>query len=441
MTAPTTNHEAVEKSLFQLTRELELLISAGLVLALLQLPGVLDTWWNRTVVHVGGSAYGTVFTLYYVGKLVAYGLIAAIASHFLLRGFWVAIMALRTVFPDGVKRENLDHGEVLRKFYDERLPTLDSIEDVVDRISASIFAFVFLFLLIFMMLAVWAAVAWTVAFVALRITGSDEVVMPIIAVFFLFYLIPQWVVVWADKKSKTAPISERTEKLALRFMRWMYYPTFHFVYAPVFFTFASHSSRRKINTLLVTFLYTMVAVFMFSVFSARGIIGYDSYVYYPQQSREHQMRPLHYENLRDADSPADAPTIQSDLIEGQYLRLFIPYDAREDNERIRALCPGIPPLRQEGFFFLSRKKLPAARVAQIESCLDKVYDIELDGKRIEKPGFVFYRHPAADVAGRLALIPVGTLQPGRHLLTVRHAKLPGVKEDEAADEYFIPFWR
>jgi len=441
VTAPTADRESVEKSLFQLTRELELLISAGLVLALLQLPGVLDEWWMRTMVHVGGSAFGTVFTLYYVGKLVAYGLIAAIASHFLLRGFWVAIMALRTVFPDGIDRERLDQGEVLRKFYDERLVSLDSIEDVVDRISASIFAFVFLFLFIFLMLAVWAVVAWTVAFLALKITGNEAVVMPVIVGFFILYMLPQWFVTWADKKSKTAPISERTEKLALKLMRWMYYPTLQFVYSPVFFTFASHSSRRKVNALLVTFLYTMVAVFAFSVFSARGVIAYDSYIYYPSQSREHQLLPVNYDNLRDPDTPASEPSIQSDVIEGPYLRLFIPYDAREDNDRIRALCPGVPPLRQEGFFFASKKKLPPARIAQLSSCLDKVYDVHLDGKRLENPGFVFYRHPAARVAGRLAMIPVGTLQPGRHLLTVRHAQLPGVKVDEEADEYFIPFWK
>ncbi|HEX2061532.1 MAG TPA: hypothetical protein VHK90_12395, partial [Thermoanaerobaculia bacterium] len=145
-----------EKSLFQLTRELELLISAGLVFALLQLPTVLDNWWTHTIVHVGGAAFGTVFTIYYVAKLVSYGLIAAIAAHFLLRGFWVAIMGLRSVFPTGIEREKLDQGEVFRRFYDERLLTLDEIEHRVDRIAASIFAFVFLFLTIFLMMSVWA---------------------------------------------------------------------------------------------------------------------------------------------------------------------------------------------------------------------------------------------------------------------------------------------
>lgn len=442
MTESIPADDSAEKSLFQLTRELELLISAGLVLALLQLPDVLDAWWLRNAVHVGGAAFGTVFTLYYVGKLVAYGLIVAIASHFLLRGLWVAIMGLRSVFPAGVDREKLDQGEVFRRFYEGRLLTLEEIESRVDRVAASIFAFVFLFLLIFGMLAVWGVVAWLLAFIVTAIAGTDEVVMPVLAVTFAVYLLLTGFAAAVDRRSKKKPVSPAVEKLALRFMRWMYYPTFNFIYAPVFFTFASHSSRRKMSVLLVTFLYSMIGFFMVSVFFAQGIFGFDSYIYYPGQPGEHQLRAVHYDNLREEGAPADEPSIQSDVVEDAYLRLFVPYDAREDNKRMHALCPGVPPLRDDGFFVSSRRRrVPPARIAQLAACFDKVYQIALDGRPVEKPGFVFYRHPHGRVAGRLALIPLTSLTAGKHLLTVRHTPLPGGVKDEDADEFFIPFWK
>ncbi|HEX8251643.1 MAG TPA: hypothetical protein VF846_00735 [Thermoanaerobaculia bacterium] len=441
MTDTGAETESAEKSLFQLTRELELLISAGLVLALLQLPALLDTWWNRTSVHMAGAAFGTVFTMYYVGKLVSYGLVVAIASHFLLRGFWVAIMGLRSVFPDGVRRDKLDQGEIFTKFYDKRLMTLDEIETRVDRVSASVFAFVFLFLMMFAVLTTWAAVGAGIAWVVTKITGTDRFVMPIMIGTFLLYVVPQSFVASVDKMTKKRKVSPAIERAALKAWGFMHYGTFNFLYAPVFLTFASHTSKRKMSALLVSFMYAMIAVFMVSIFSARGVLRYDSYVYYPDQARDHQLRPAHYDNLRDPERPADVPSIQSDIIEGDYLRLFVPYHARDDNDRIRALCPGVRPLRSEGFFFASRSKLPAARVAELSGCFDKIYEIALDGKPLQNLGFVFYRHPAASVAGRLALIPVNTLPPGRHLLTVKHTPLPGVNNDERADEYFIPFWR
>ena len=442
MTASVQPPESAEKSLFQLTRELELLISAGLVFALLQLPQWLDDWWMRTSVHVGGSAFGTVFTLYYVGKLVSYGLIVAIAAHFLLRGFWVAIMGLRTVFPSGIDREKLDQGPVFRKFYSERLMSLDEIEERVDRFAASIFAFVFLFLFVFLMMSVWAMVAWVLAFIAMRITGTDAVVLPIILIVFLFYVGLQSFAASVDKMAKNRRVPDWAERAALRSLKAMHYITFNFLYAPVFFTFASNTSRRKTSVVLVTFLYAMIGIFMLSVFYSRGILGFDSYAYYPAHARAHQLRPMNYDNLRDGNVPAEEPSIQSDVVDGPYLRLFVPYDAREDNKRMRALCPEVRPLREEGFFMTSRRtKIPEARVAELAGCFERVYQIALDGRRIEKPGFVFYRHPQGRVAGRLALIPLSSLPPGRHMLTVRHTPLPGVKKDEEADEFYIPFWR
>ncbi len=433
--------ESAEKSLFQLTRELELLISAGLVFALLQLPAVLDDWWLRTSAHVGGSAFGTIFTMYYVGKLVAYGLIVAIAAHFLLRGFWVAIMGLRSVFPQGVDRDKLEQGEIFRKFYEDRLMTLDQLEDRVDRFAASIFAFVFLFLMIFVMMSVWSLFAWAIASIAMAITGNDQLAMPVILTVFGIYIGLQSFAATIDRRTRKRPVSPTTEKLALASMRWMHYVTFNFVYAPVFFTFASHSSKRKITIALVSFLYAMVFLFMVSVFYTRGILGYDSYVYYPHQAREQQVRAVHYDNLRDEGAPAREPSIQSDVVEGAYLRLFVPYDAQEDNKRMKALCPGVSPLRDEGFFIARRRKLPPERTAALVECFDRVYQIAIDNQPIAKPGFMFYRHPHGGVAGRLALIPASSLATGRHMLTIRHTPLPGVTNDEDADEYFIPFWR
>jgi hypothetical protein len=435
----TPTGERTDKSIFQLTRELELLISVALVFALLQFPVVLDDWFNRHSIHVGGVSFGVVFTLYYVGKLVSYGLIVAISTHILLRGFWVAVMSLRSVSPP-VDLDRIDQGKVMRRFYENRLMTLDELERRVDRVAASIFSFIFLFLLLFLMLSVWAGLAWLTALIVSGITGNDNVVLPVIACVFCVYILLQSFVGIVDKVSRKRDLSPRMENAALRVMRWMYYVTFNFIYAPVFLTFASQSSRRRVSALLVGFLYTMIGFFVVSVFFAVGLFGYDSYVYYPAQSGPHQVRASHYDNLRAGDSPATEPSIQSEIVTGAHLRLFMPYDAREDNARMKVLCPEVAPLRGSGFFVSKKGKLEDTRVAELAACFGKAYEIALDGQAV-KPDFVFYRHPAGGVAGRLALLPIQSLAPGRHLLTVRHTPLPGVKEDEKADEFFIPFWR
>lgn len=439
MTETITAQRRDEKSIFQLTRELELLISVALVFALLQLPVALDDWFGRHSIHVGGVPFGAVFTLYYVGKLVSYGLIVAISSHILLRGFWVAVMSLRSVSPP-VDLDRIDQGSVLRRFYEKRLMTLDELERRVDRVAASIFSFVFLFLLIFLMLSVWAGLAWVAALAVTWITGNDNLVLPVIAGVFAIYILLQSFVAMVDKRSRKRDVSPRIENAALRVMGWMYYLTFNFIYAPVFFTFASQSSRRRVSALLVAFLYTMIGFFLVSVFFAVGLFGYDSYVYYPAQKGPHQLKASHYDDLRDEGAPVTEPAIQSEVITDPHLRLFVPYDAREDNARMKVLCPEVAPLRASGFFVSRKGKLAEARVGELAACFQKAYVIAIDDQVVQ-PDFVFYRHPAGRIAGRLAMLPIQSLPPGRHLLTVRHTPLPGVKDDGEADEFFIPFWR
>jgi hypothetical protein len=108
---------------------------------------------------------------------------------------------------------------------------------------------------------------------------------------------------------------------------------------------------------------------------------------------------------------------------------------------MRRLCPGVKPLRSDGMFFMRRGKLPEKRVAELAACFDKIYAISLDGRPLTNPQFMFHRHPHGRTAGRLALIPASTLAQGRHMLTVKHAPLPGNPKDDEADEYYIPFWR
>lgn len=429
------------KALFQLTREMELLISAALVFALLQLPEFLDRWWEASSLHLGGVSFFSVFIIYYGCKLIAYGLIVAISAHFLLRGFWVAIMSLRSVYPAGYDTTKLEHGKIYEAFYERRLMTLQEIEDRVDRISASIFAFVFLFLLLFLAMSVWAAAGWLIGFILARVTGNDDLIGITVLVWFGLFLAVQIYLALIDRYSKTHEVSEGTKRSTLRIFRWMHFATLNFIYAPVFFTFTTHTSRRRMSTLLIGFMYSMIGVFMFSLFLSRGVIGFDSYSYYPQRAAEAQLRPIHYDSLRDSDRAATAPSIQSDVIDGPYLRLFIPYDAREDNERMRKLCPDVPPMRSEGLFVAPRNKPAKARVDALAACFDKLYEIEIDGKRTANPGFVFYRHPQGNIPGRLALIPAGSLEAGRHMLTVKHTPLPGKKEDDSRDESFIPFWK
>ena len=438
MSEATRQESTGEKSNYQLTRELELLISAGLVFALIQLPTLLERWWNTESLRVAGPSFAAAFVVYYAGKLVSYSLIVAISFHFFLRSFWVAIMGLRSIF-GGPDLSKLDAGPLMGTFYERKLITLDALEERVDRLAGSVFSFFFLVLLLFTMLAFNALLGWLAAVVVAALTGNEELFGKIFAVVFIGTMLFNMSVNYVDLAMKKGKAPLWLQRYGARALPVIHYITLNFLYAPVFLTFATRVSRKITNTVLIVSAYAMIAWFAFNSFAAKGLIGFDSYSYFPRGSSRFQMKQVHYESVKPADIPVAVPLIQSQIVEGPYVRLFIPYNPRTDNDRMRALCRGVASIRDEGVFFGRPERLPDARLQGLMQCFAKLHQITLDGRPLPNLPSHFFVHPHGDIPGRMVMIPATGLAPGPHLLTTREVEAGRSKKRPY--EAFITFWR
>lgn len=439
-----TEREHEEGSLLpaerQLSRELELLISGALVFALLQLPGYFDAWWNDVRIHLTGATFAVPFAAYYIGKLASYGLIATIAFHFLLRGLWVALLGLRGAFPGGIDESRTGLGPFMLGFYASRLTTLQELEKRVDRVAATVFSFVFLFLALLLGISLWSGLAGLIAFAVARVAGQPSLMGIVFWSVFGGFALAQTAVSFVDRLSKKRELSPRTKRFATGVMRLIYFGTLNFLYAPIFFTFASNVSRKMITTVQIVFLYALIAVFAVTTLLSAGVFGFDNYAWFPPNAGREQIRANHYEDSREAETRSTLPTVQSQIITEPYVRLFVPYDVRRDNEAIRRLCPDVPPLRTEGFFTRSRARTDAKRTAAALQCFDRVYAIELDGRRLQGLEAAFFVQPDSGLHGRLMMIPTASLAAGKHELIVRRNVAAG-SDPEGLNVYTIAFWK
>ena len=432
--------QSVEKSVFQLTRELELLISGALVFALLQLPGILDGWWHETRTHVAGRAFVVPFSAYYAAKLASYGLIATIFTHFLLRGLWVALLGLRGVFPEGIDYTKLHQGPFMRRFYERRIPTLGTLEAKVDRVAALMFSFVFLYLILLFIGTLWVTVAGAIAFVVGRLAGRPSLFGPVFFVVLALFVVAQSIVATADKTSRKSELNPKLEALASRILNVIHYASLNFLYAPMFLTLTTRISKRVVMGLQLGFFYTLIAVFVVSVFVAQGVVGFDSYAWFPPNAPRHEMYAGSYESLRSAGSRALVPTVQSEVITDPYVRLFVPYNARRDNEIIRRRCPDVRPFRSDGFYISPRGRTPEQQTAAVIRCFALVYSVALDGKPVDTSSAYFHIRPGG-IHGRIVMIPAAGLASGKHEVLVRRNRVPEKGKPATPDEYYIPFWR
>ena len=94
--------------------EVELLISAALLFGLMQLPGRLETSWNAINPTLTEGSGVMVFLLYFYMRVMAVTLIGAFALHLVTRAYWVGLVGLDSVFPEGVDWDRVNHGPVAK---------------------------------------------------------------------------------------------------------------------------------------------------------------------------------------------------------------------------------------------------------------------------------------------------------------------------------------
>jgi len=180
------------------------------------------------------------------------------------------------------------------------------------------------------------------------------------------------------------------------------------------------------------------------MFAQSGLLHFDSLVYFPETLREQGLDPLHYRELREPGAIEQYyPSIQNDIVEGPYLKLFIPYSPRRHNSLIRERCPDAEPLGHSGFAFGRGEPGEADAAREAVECMVSLFVVELDGVPIGAGAFEFGREPGTGLEGIVAYIAVSDFAPGRHELVVLAPPRRSDRDDDdpSPARHVIPFWR
>ena len=100
-TQPPADDARPHTATIRVTSELELIIAGALLFGLLTVPGRIDAWYASVRPHVAGDLHMAYFLGYYYLMLIAYTLIATFCVHIGARAYWVGLMGLQSVYPEG----------------------------------------------------------------------------------------------------------------------------------------------------------------------------------------------------------------------------------------------------------------------------------------------------------------------------------------------------
>ena len=395
--------------------EVEILIVGFVLVMLFNIPDLLNLEITKTSNSLSPQDTGD-FIIWFIRllalfilKSIIYILIVSFSIYLGLRGFWVGILGLSSVYPKGINLKKLNFNTIFNK----QISQYDFTEFIIkiDNICSSIFSFSFLisfsivslclFFVEFMLLSsflynIGVAEGWI----------GDVITLPFGIFGFLFFI--DYFLFGILKKIKWKPFGY-VFNIIDKFYKYI---TFIFIYDTLYYAFISNVKRRIIFLLMVGFIFS---------------ISFDSFelekpTYFPNvTSSKNIMKSGNYEDkFKQRDHYDDNlypmyPFIQSDVITENYLKLHIPYHTSM-NIPIENLCPEISGIFLEsdtsGLNTIDKQE-------RILNCINNAYTIVIDSEEIESD-FVFYEyaHPLLDIKTFFMLISLDQYTNGRHTLRI-----------------------
>lgn len=429
----------------------ELLLSGGVVFALLQMPPLIDataSWWRP---RLDESLLQVIVYAQLYARLVVASLGFAFVLHLAIRGWWIAEVGLNSIFPAGPNLERSVTGPNARRLRAEMLrPSAERIE------SADNFA-----TLVFVAGSAMAAMSVAVGIVTLSlaaaaaglgwILGTPERSVDYMIAAFLILFLPGMLATlvdqvfgrWIGTESQLAALIRaliRSGELLLMSRIW----------SPMLLTLVGSARTAwrgwTVASLVYFCLLSLIVVQIAGGSSLQRL--FPGTTAFPGEASPLVLDSRHYaDQRRGSERFALQPYLASRLVESDWLALTVPLDPRRDAALLAARCPDLIPTHAAGQASADPvEQAIETRHQRLRDCLDQLRPVQLNGQRVPATRAQFYRTEKGDLPALLYMIPIEALPAERHQIRIGRPAVPdGARPERAtADEsdfWTIPFWR
>ena len=430
------------------TWELELFLSGALVFAMFQLPGLVDHFFSGIEPTVAGTARTVILNLGLYAKAISYTLLFTFSIHLVGRAQWVALMGLQSVFPAGIRWDELKMGPLARDIYQQGTPALSRAIAKLDNFCSIVFSVGMLFVVLFLYSAIMVGTISGLAYgCSLLFSHGQRFNWWFFALAAVFVAIPTTSGLLDKYRGARMTPGSRGYRVLEGMLKFSFTINMTRIAGPMLWTVMSNVGRAKAMAALYVGLMVIILIATADQLVRQGALSVSSYAFYGS-SLTHGIASAQYENQRQANAPPRMPMIQSDIVRDPYVKLFIPYAPNRHNVSLARACPGLRPLQTTSVQVGVDDPVADSLAVPALQCLAKLHAVTLDGVARPDLDFAFYEHPTLGMRGILAYIPIDTLAAGRHVITVMPAPPERIPTDSTAlanaawkKPYVIPFWK
>lgn len=415
------------------TWEVELLISGVAVFAMLQLPGWLNDRLMFLLPRFEDGWRASLITVFSYAMGAAVILAATFALHLLLRAYWIALVGMHSVYPDGIRWERLRMGPIEREVMQGRDGDFAAIVERADNRASIVFATgvalaaILLVLIVLVVglfaagMAIVTALRWQIRAERLLLIGIAIVLGPSLLISLLDRR-------WGARLRKDNPLRRVIAA------GYNLYARFGFANkGGVLGVLSSHHGRWRVQVIATVAIVACLFGAMFGQLALRSPERFGSYGGFPHfdKGAADVVDVAYYDDQRDPLRSKLAPFIQSAEIDGHYIRLTVPYRPDRDAAAMQRTCPASAKIEEAD-----------ARAAAMLRCLAALHVVTLDGKSLADLRYGAGSDPRSERPALVAMIDVRALAPGRHELAIADSPpSSGVGKSEPPDPWIIPFWR
>lgn len=428
----------------------ELLLSGGAVVALLQLPPLIDAaalWWRP---RIDDSLLQVLVYAQLYARLVVASLGFAFVLHLAIRGWWIAEVGLQSIFPAGANLDHAGGGPNTRRLRQELFrPSAERIESA-DNLATLVFVSgtalatmsIAVGVVTMLMATLAAALGWALGTpersVDYMVGGLVILFMPGIVATLLDQVFGRWIGTEGNFARLLRALIRSGELLMLTR-----------IWSPMMLTLVGGARTAwrgwLAGSLVYALLLLIVAVQMGGSLSSQRL--YAGSTPYPSEPSALRLDARHYARERlGRDRYSVLPHVAARVIKSDWLALTVPLDSRYDSALLAERCPQLAstPVDVEPS---ADEAAVERRHAALRDCLDQLRPVHLNGQRVAADRAQFHRELRGELPALLYMIPIADLAAERHLLTVGRTPEPTRRterhreESETDTPWTIPFWR
>ena len=336
-------------------------------------------------------------------------LVISFISHLVLRILWAGILGLSSVFPKGVNTESKVYPEHFKEKLKKDYPDLSQYSLDLDKMCSLIFSVLCAMVIVLINISIWIflyLILSELLILLLPVSLVNSIGYALVGVFFLVSIL---VSIATQGKFKNSKFSKQYGyKLTTIFSKYVY------LIGNKSYNYIVQTIRTNVTS--KSFFIGMFAILMVSMFVAMPRLVNTMKIYKKENfvnlsPHESYVLKDNYLSKLDKDIILE-PLIQDDIIEDNYLQLYIPRFKRE-NATVKELCG-------EFVWNDSISKVENRKLRQIfrSDCAQNYYSLTIDDTKLEHIEFRYKDQFYNNRSGYETFIDIDSLKKGNHILKI-----------------------